>query len=118
MGQTRILNEYLLREEKHADLKQLCKDTLRDLDQVIAKYQQIAKKRGITYDVKRHYGGDEDNQSVATRGSILKGKSNLKLTSEVQEVVEIEINQEEADKMLGPTFERPDSQGSELNEEQ
>jgi hypothetical protein len=89
MAQTRTLNEYLVKDEKNADLKKLCTDTLRDLDQAIAKYQLIAKKRGITYDVKRHFGGDEDTQSAGTKGSMKMKKQSLK--HQVEEVVEIEI---------------------------
>lgn len=49
----------------------------------------IAKKRGVTYDVKRHFGGDEDSQSAGTKGSIKIKKQSFKHT--VEEVVEIEI---------------------------
>ena len=46
------MNEDLLDDEQNTQLIDICKNLLKELDQLIEKYKKLAKSKGIAYEIR------------------------------------------------------------------
>ncbi len=58
MQHVKRMNEDLLDDEQDKQLIDICKNLMKELDQLIDKYKKMAKSKGVAYDIKGADSGE------------------------------------------------------------